>query len=123
MGMISNGERRKVAKELREFVGARSFASLKRLGHTTIKSNELLATLFGFEYYKNPFEAIEEIDSADVLKLADLIDRPTCNNVSTLGNPDEFECSECGNGLNIGDQLSGWQPINYCPFCGAEVIE
>lgn len=56
-------------------------------------------------------------------RLAELIDCPICRNISTLADPDEFECSNCGNGLNIGDQLSGWQPIDYCPFCGAKVEE
>lgn len=56
-------------------------------------------------------------------RLGSVIRPLTCHNVSTLGDPDEFECSVCGRGLNIGDQLSGWVSISYCPFCGAKIEE
>lgn len=61
--------------------------------------------------------------------LADLIDRPTCRNVS--GSDDVFKCSECGaefepiavNGNEYGDVF--YTPLKplYCSACGAEVVE
>ena len=123
--MISNKERQELAEKLRKYVSMFSHASIRRLGHTTVKANELLAELFGYKYYKRPSEAIDEIDSTDVLKLADLIDRPTCV-MDDLGNftpHHDFKrmvCSECG--------AMYWEPpqetlrMRYCPHCGAEVI-
>ena len=58
-------------------------------------------------------------------RLADLIDRPTCHNVS--GCDDVFKCSDCGaefeplavNGNEYGDVFyTPFQP-RYCPNCGA----
>lgn len=76
-------------------------------------------------------------------RFADLIDRPTCNNVSDFGSHTvtqgdyfkgkifDFVCSRCGFRL-IGDErynsplvdyrFSHYEP-NFCPNCGAEVIE
>ena len=61
-------------------------------------------------------------------KLADLIDRPTCNDA---GDDWTFRCSACGCELDIRDMEAGeptmWkdgaaQVPKYCPSCGAEVV-
>lgn len=61
-------------------------------------------------------------------RLADLIDRPTCNDV---GDDWEFHCSACGCELDIREMEVGeptmWkdgaaQVPKYCPSCGAEVV-
>lgn len=44
-----------------------------------------------------------------------------CADVSDLYDPDAFECSECGRGLDIGNQNRGWEAISYCPFCGRKI--
>ena len=54
-------------------------------------------------------------------RLADLIDRPTCRNVS--GDQNRFECSECGFEMPIWDGDGGWLAFYFCPDCGAEVVE
>lgn len=64
-----------------------------------------------------------------VERLAELIDRQTCHNVSV--RDDVFKCSECGaefepvavNGNEYEDVF--YIPLNplYCPNCGAEVIK
>lgn len=60
--------------------------------------------------------------------LADMIDRPTCNDV---GDAWTFRCSACGCELDIRDMEAGeptmWkdgaaQVPNYCPSCGAKVV-
>nr|DAG15081.1 MAG TPA: DNA-directed RNA polymerase [Caudoviricetes sp.] len=61
-------------------------------------------------------------------RIADLIDRPTCNDV---GDDWEFHCSACGCELDIREMEVGeptmWkdgaaQVPKYCPSCGAEVV-
>lgn len=42
----------------------------------------------------------------------------TCEN-TTLYKEYAFDCSECGSGLSF----RGCEPFNYCPSCGARVIE
>ena len=61
--------------------------------------------------------------SEDVLIVADLIDRPTCETIEH-GRPDESHvcksCSRCSYGWfeDIHDK-----PYSYCPNCGAEVLD
>lgn len=66
--------------------------------------------------------------SEDVLAVADLIDRKTCNDV---GDNWKFRCSACGCELDIIEMEVGeptmWkdgaaQVPKYCPSCGAEVV-
>lgn len=61
--------------------------------------------------------------------LADLIDRPTCKNVS--GHRDEFECSECRCKVESLTEVRNergeifrvpFMP-EYCPGCSAKVVE
>ena len=62
-----------------------------------------------------PDQAIERIS-----KLVDLIDRPTCRNIGgeegTNGEHYDFFCSACG-------FADGVTEPNYCPNCGAEVVD
>lgn len=64
-------------------------------------------------------------DAKDVLRLAALIDRPTCRNVH---EGREFECSECGitwHLLDKEDPCEEWTHVRnppHCPSCGAEVV-
>ena len=62
-------------------------------------------------------------------ELADLIDRPTCRNVS--GSQDTFECSECRCMAELTTEAfnEGGEPFHvplmpsWCPNCGAMVVE
>lgn len=62
-------------------------------------------------------------------ELADLIDRPTCRNVS--GHQDVFTCSECRCKVEIvGEECNEYGECFYtpfmprfCPSCGAEVVD
>lgn len=53
-------------------------------------------------------------------RFADLVDRPTCRNLSD--DEDLFECSECGQRMPTFDGCSDWIPVSYCPVCGREVV-
>ncbi len=64
-----------------------------------------------------------DVPHSDVQCIALAMRHSSCTNVSTLRDADEFECSGCGQGLNIGKQLSDWESISFCPFCGAEIVE
>ncbi len=60
-----------------------------------------------------------------LLRLADLIDRPTCRDLSERSGEfasDVFTCSACGNEIATWDGAGGWLDVRYCPFCGAEVV-
>ena len=61
-------------------------------------------------------------------RLADLIDRPTCENINE--HYDVFECSECHCKVEVmGECRSEYGGIfhapflpSYCPSCGAEAV-
>lgn len=54
--------------------------------------------------------------------VADLIDRPTCRNLS-MKPADEFLCSKCGEHVDIAymDSCDDYH-AKYCPNCGARVV-
>ena len=56
-------------------------------------------------------------------RLADLIDRPTCENAADPYDGSFFECSICGERweLTFGDAADNH--LFFCPRCGAEVVE
>ena len=75
----------------------------------------------------NPFTVAADRRLAErtLEKLADLIDRPTCRldhtdtEPATDGYPVRlYECSNCG---RTCDEIYG--EYEYCPHCGAEVVE
>ena len=96
--MISDAERREVAARMRkydvaEFKESAIVPFLEILGH-------------GYTGWRGVLD-----------ELADLIDRPTCRKLI----PDEMEgyvfCSNCG--AEIGE----YGVPNYCPSCGAKVVD
>lgn len=111
--MISDGERREIAERLRysanecdEGLGASGGEVLSVLGVGIGESEDFS-------------------NKDDVLRLADLIDRPTCRDVNAKAKGpacDMFECSECGFDINTWDMEGGWKRIRYCPNCGAQVV-
>lgn len=82
----------------------------------------------GNRTYRNIADSVEEGSNfgnryeETVRKLADLIDRPTCETIEH-GRPYESHvcksCSRCSYGWfeDIHDK-----PYSYCPNCGAEVV-
>lgn len=110
--MISEKERSEAAENLRQFL---SVPYDERVWDRT--DLQTVGRLIGTPLGGNIIE-----------RLADLIDRPTCNDV---GDDWEFHCSACGCELDIRDMEVGeptmWkdgaaQVLKYCPSCGAEVV-
>lgn len=56
-------------------------------------------------------------------ELADLIDRPTCKNSEYIYDGSFFECSECGERWELTCGGPADNHLNFCPRCGAEVVE
>lgn len=57
-----------------------------------------------------------------IMRLADLIDRPTCQNFA-MKPADELLCSKCGEHVDIAyvESCDDYH-AKYCPHCGAEVV-
>ena len=68
--------------------------------------------------FKEVFYAADDASLAGFV--ADLIDRPTCCNIGreevTNSEGYDFYCTSCGFATDVPD-------ANYCPYCGAEVID
>lgn len=121
---ISNEERRDVVMFLR----AEKQAELCRLSDGELLDN--LAETLGVD------STSEHYEDALVDRLIELIGRPTCNmDVMATGERADYECSEhimrclnCGAEFGYvlysedGDVSMDDKP-NYCPQCGAEVVE
>lgn len=112
--MVTDDKRREVAQELRE------------LRHTTYYREEVVENICDAISIADPANTFREPE--DVYKLlADFIDRPTCRNIY---DEDEdgacangFQCSDCG---HVVEDYEGYRvhgTWNYCPYCGAEVID
>lgn len=99
---INNKERREIARKLRD---------IKRvdLGDGLVCPSCDLGEALDFDWANDDY-----IFEANVDKLAELIDRPTCKDSAT--EEWYFFCSECENAY------SNLKP-HFCPSCGAEVQE
>lgn len=122
--MISNEERREVARRLR------------KLDHVvtncdTIESgvNKFIKAVYGDRPY-SPIECSTRNLCGLAMTLANLIDRPTCRNVYDEIY-DEYEGGRCENGFKcskcgeIVEDCEGYRvtgTFNYCPKCGREVV-
>lgn len=110
--MISDTERREVARKLREIEG-RTTSEL-----TDGELLDLLADKVRFGRYGS-----KNFDEGLFGRIADLIDRPTCSmeyrpewSGDELCPTRAYECSVCGHIVMDGKP-------DYCPGCGAEVLE
>lgn len=113
--MISNEQRREVARKLRsldEHIDGMPSMCTKQ-EHNAMALRAIRAV----------------VGKGDIFHLlADLIDRPTCRNIyaeteKVAGCENGFKCSECGNTVEDyeGYRISG--EFNFCSKCGSEVIE
>lgn len=108
--MIGDETRRKVARNLRCLACTPDEIGITE--HAVIRNLSISAGIYD-----------DSCRSEDVLIVADLIDRPTCETIEH-GRPDESHvcksCSRCSYGWfeDIHDK-----PYSYCPNCGAEVLD
>ena len=117
MTYITDDQRRKVAARLREM-------AYERPRHNDVVTNAELFCILGVGV--GDIEGCAE--PRDLYRLADLIDRPTCHDVSRRGKA--FACSECG--AQVDTDCTCGEPLmwfngaaavpRYCPSCGAEVV-
>lgn len=109
--MASDEERREVAKRLRN-------------GGIARDSEEAYVLLLSRVGIRPQLPAMSTYEDA-MVRIADLIDRPTCEYVP-IGNR-RFGCSWCGHVVRLDyDELIADEihmPFNYCPNCSAEVVE
>lgn len=133
---ISDEERREVARRIRQL----DQRGRSNLFSTCLDCGKWLGAVYGDEDYcaEKPqrFSDCLEIKNALAARIADLIDRPTCEmDVMAIGERADYECSEhimrclnCGAEFGYvlygedGDVSTDDKP-NYCPNCGAEVVE
>lgn len=114
---ISDEERREVAHELREMVGARCYGMPGETG-SCVDIDDFLTALLD----RRVRDCEVSIDSVEALRVADLIDRPTCRNLSPKP-ADVLLCSECGEHVDIARmETCDDYHAKYCTRCGAEVV-
>lgn len=112
--MISDEERRRVAKALRE---------PSELLNIRVPIYEALDMPPDVAETLVSSEGVEHNNRRLLNRLADLIDRPTCRNLSPKP-ADVLLCSECGEHVDIAYmETCDEYHAKYCPNCGAEVVE
>lgn len=109
--MISDTERREIARKLREIEG-RTTSEL-----TDGELLDLLADKVRFGRYGS-----KNFDEGLLGRMADLIDRPTCKNIADPYDGSFFECSKCGERWELTCGSPADNNLNFCPRCGAEVV-
>lgn len=116
--MISDSERREVARTLRlmcesEIPTSDMYTLLDETDRDHQACAIALCGAVGFAVSDEP--SIREV----ILHLADLIDRPTCHISETDHEfEDSVRCDRCQVTFS-----RPWEPFKFCPSCGAEVIE
>lgn len=109
--MISDDERREVVKRLRN-------------GGVARDSEEAYVLLLWCVGVRPQLPATSTYKYA-MVRLANLIDRPTCEYVP-IGDG-RFGCSECGNTVRLDFDVPVTDetpmPFKHCPNCGAEVVD
>lgn len=116
--MTSDDQRREVVKRLRN-------------GGVARDSEEAYVLLLSCVGIRPQLPATSTYEDA-MVRIADLIDRPTCHDVSDFDR-ESFKCSRCGyrvlsiDGAPDAAKLvgtKGWViDFGYCPNCGAVVVE
>lgn len=112
MSSISDTKRREVARKLRE-IEWRTMPVL-----TDGELLDLLAEAAGLDRYEG-----EHFEGGLLYCLADLIDRPTCENAADPYDGGLFVCSKCGERWELTCGNLADNHLCFCPRCGAEVVE
>lgn len=115
--MVSDEQRREIAANLR----SESEAWLDTFPDSTLNDEDNDAIMFDISRFVL-FEGTPTVGEF-YAHLADLIERPTCENGGRL-NERTFLCSACGyEAYAYSDSDCNPNDFSYCPDCGAEVIE
>lgn len=122
--MISDDERRDVAARLRGLdmsdieVDGCIINSPEYAGLLLVRMLDVARDYRGGLHYFPSFFSAQSV----VELFADLIDRPTCKNLTTK-SADELLCSECGEHVGIAymENADDYH-ARYCPGCGAMVV-
>ena len=110
--MISDCERREVAERLREA------KERTLMGLADGELIDILAVAVGFDRYGS-----KRFDEGLFERIAELVDRPTCKNSADPYDGSFFECSKCGERRELPCGSPADNNLNFCPRCGAEVVE
>ena len=111
--MITDEERRNVAANIRSAVNRRKYDLQDDPDYSPFAAlYAIFCGVRGFPRYK------------DILHLADLIDRPTCEmaecSIDNSSRSWGMRCSRCGTEFEHEKPVYGW---NYCPKCGAVITD
>lgn len=119
--MITDNERHERAKNFRDMVSARNYGTPGKVG-SFVDIDDVLSELLDRRVYDSEVA----IDACEALGIADLIDRPACRIVysaqlhSAFGEPiAELKIY----GLSCEHQAIGPEKPEYCPKCGAVVVD
>lgn len=110
--MISDEERREAAKKLRDSATSQKENLQDDPDYSPFSALDVVSDLFGRFPRHN-----------DLMHLADLIDRPTCEMEPDKVHCD-YVCRACGQHYQYPETYDGNGypvPFKYCPHCGAEV--
>lgn len=119
--MISDRERRGVAEELRLMCECEiPTGDMYALLDETDRDHQACAiALYGaIGFAMNGAPSVRQA----ILRLADLIDRPTCENIADQYDGSNFECSKCGERWELTCGSPADNHLNYCPRCGSKVV-
>lgn len=119
--MISDEERREIARELREVVGARCYGRPGVTG-SCVDIDDFLTALLD----RRVRDCEVSIDSTEALRVADLIEpepERTCGIdmpvIDCETGETDYRCSSCGFSADPQDWAETYV---YCPRCGAKVV-
>lgn len=111
MTVRDNDVRRMLAQDLRDL------AARRKDDTDGVFDQELLCVLG-----VGPGNSDDFADPADVLRLAYIVDRPTCRNVADPADGGLFECSNCGETWELTCGGPEENHLLFCPNCGGEIV-
>ena len=119
--MITDKDRHERAKNLRDMISARNYGIPGTVG-SFVDVDDVLSELLDRRVY----DSETAVDACEALGIADLIDRPTCRIIKSAKIYTAFgELIDTMNVyvLSCGHQAVGFEKPEYCPKCGAVVVD
>ena len=119
--MITDKDCHERAKNLRDMISARNYGIPGTVG-SFVDVDDVLSELLDRRVY----DSETAVDACEALGIADLIDRPTCRIIKSAKIYTAFgELIDTMNVyvLSCGHQAVGFEKPEYCPKCGAVVVD